>query len=539
MSVANAVAAAGDLLENTTFVNREILILADLQESTLGDSLTEFPEGISVRLAKVGDQSVANTAVVDVQVRSQIVEPGRPVQIEATLSAAGSEGVSSVLASVYLDEERSAQADVEIPANGAAQVDFVVTPRRAGWLEGWVEIEDDAFQDDNRRYFALAVPETRRVLLVSGEDFDTRYLTLAMSTEVAPGRTRFDLDAVRTSGFSSRRLTDYDVAILAGVTELSSGQISALVSYVSGGGGLLLFPPIGPDLGDLNTVLERLGGGRVEGLVGEQPVGGAIAVIDAADTEHPLFEGMFQAGEPGDRPRIEQLDVYRFASYRTANAAEVTVVRLSTGHSLLQEIPSGRGKALFVATLPAPEWSELPVRGFFVPLLYRSLSYLSAGESPAADMLQIGRTVDIYLAGASETHVIRIVSDDTEVVPAQRPAFGGMLITAGRGITEPGSYDVVVSDRTVKKLSANLDPAESDLRTLGAEEAAAALRGSGDADVAAISASMAPGEGGFADAVATIRSGVELWNVFLGVALVFLLAEMMVSRLWKPESSAA
>ena len=58
-------------------------------------------------------------------------------------------------------------------------------------------------------------------------------------------------------------------------------------------------------------------------------------------------------------------------------------------------------------------------------------------------------------------------------------------------------------------------------------------------DVAAIAAPMSDVDGGLADAVATMRSGVELWNVFLGVALVFLLAEMLVSRLWKPESSVA
>ncbi|MDX1741385.1 MAG: hypothetical protein R3178_08840, partial [Rhodothermales bacterium] len=431
------------------------------------------------------------------------------------------------------------QADVEIPADASADVEFVVTPRRVGWLEGWVEIEDDAFQDDNRRYFAVAVPETRRVLLVSGEGLDTRYLTLAMSAEVAPGRTRFDLDAVGASGFSSRRLTEYDVVILAGVADLSSGQISALASYVSGGGGLLLFPPVGSDPGDLNTVLDRLGGGRVEGVVGVPSAAGAVAVIESADTEHPLFEGVFQSGELQDAPRLEQLDVYRFASYRTTNAAEVTIARLSTGQSFVQEIPWGRGKALFVATLPSPDWSELPVRGFFVPLLYRSLSYLSAGESPAAEMLQIGGTVDINLLGASEKDVIRVVGEDIEVVPAQRPSFGGMLITAGPGISVPGSYDVVVGDRLVQKLSANLDPAESDLRTMQAEEAAEALRGPRNVDVAAIAAPMSDVDGGLADAVATMRSGVELWNVFLGVALVFLLAEMLVSRLWKPESSVA
>ena len=35
----------------------------------------------------------------------------------------------------------------------------------------------------------------------------------------------------------------------------------------------------------------------------------------------------------------------------------------------------------------------------------------------------------------------------------------------------------------------------------------------------------------------TMRSGVELWNVFLVVALLALVAEMVVSRHWRPESA--
>ncbi len=537
VSIADAITHAGELLESTSYVNREIFVLSDFQASTLGDSLSTLPAGIPVRLAKIGDQSWANTSVRGIRIASQIVEPGRPVRIEATLTAGGTESATSILASVYLDGDRSAQADVDVRPDALSTVDFVVTPRRTGWLEGWVEIEDDSFPADNRRYFSLAVPETRSVLMVAGDDVDARYVVLALSTEVAPGRTRFDLDTVTGSGLSARRLGDYDVVILAGIGHLSSGQVSALASYVEGGGGLLLFPSTSRPSDDLNNVLSRLGGGRIEGIVQDPRARESVATIESADIEHPLFEGVFQRAGSQEVPRLEQLDVYRFAAYRTTNAAEVTLLRLSTGQAFLQEIPVGRGKVLFQSVLPVPEWSELPRRGLFVPLLYRSLSYLSAGESPAGETLQIGRTVDIRLAGATEADIIRIVGADAEIVPAQRPSFGGMLVTAGQGISDPGIYDVMIGDRRVRKLSANLDPVESDPRSLDATDAAEALRGARDADVRALSADFET-EGRFAAAVATMRSGIELWNVFLGVALVFLVAEMLVSRLWKPASSA-
>ncbi|NNE48473.1 MAG: VWA domain-containing protein [Rhodothermales bacterium] len=538
MSISEAVTHAGRLLGPSSFVNREVFVLSDFQTATLGDSLTsDFPAGVPVRLVKIGSQDVVNTAVTDVVITSQIVEPNRPVRMEATISGTGSESGSSALVSVFLDGERSAQSEVEVPANSVATTEFVVTPRRTGWLEGVVELEDDAFQNDNRRYFTIAVPETRRVLLVRGAGFRSNYLNLALSAEVAPGRTRFDLDVVTPSGLSSARVSDYDVLILAGVSDLSSGQISAVGSFAEAGGGLLIFPSVTSDASATNDVLARLGGGSVERTVSAAAAGAPVAVIDEADTEHTLFEGVFQIDDATTGPRIERLDVFRYSAYRSANAAEITLMRLSTGHPFLQEIPVGRGKALFMASLPVPEWSELPVRGLFVPLIYRALSYLSSGESPAGDDLTIGRGLDVLLPGSSESDVIIIAGADQELVPPQRPSFGGVVVTIGDEVETAGVYDVRIGQRLARKISANLDPVESDLRTGSGNSAANRLKGGSEIDVREMLLEKAGGPG-FAAAVATMRTGLELWNVFLGVALVILLAEMLVSRLWKPEAAS-
>ena len=37
--------------------------------------------------------------------------------------------------------------------------------------------------------------------------------------------------------------------------------------------------------------------------------------------------------------------------------------------------------------------------------------------------------------------------------------------------------------------------------------------------------------------ISAIRTGVELWNVFLGLALLMLLAEMVVEKKWRPEAA--
>jgi len=45
--------------------------------------------------------------------------------------------------------------------------------------------------------------------------------------------------------------------------------------------------------------------------------------------------------------------------------------------------------------------------------------------------------------------------------------------------------------------------------------------------------------GGILEAIVAERTGVELWNVFLLIALLCLIAEMLVSMQWRPETVPA
>jgi hypothetical protein len=106
----------------------------------------------------------------------------------------------------------------------------------------------------------------------------------------------------------------------------------------------------------------------------------------------------------------------------------------------------------------------------------------------------------------------------------------------GRTLTTPGVYDVRAGERVVRRIAVNVDPAESDLRVAPPDSTTAAL-------TAALGTPVETVEGTGSDAVAealrTRRAGTEIWNVFLALALAFLVAEMLVSSQWRPETSTA
>ncbi|NBC17641.1 MAG: hypothetical protein GVY18_10045, partial [Bacteroidetes bacterium] len=531
-------------LADVTTPNREIYLLTDLQASTMTDTLElpsagPFPEGTRAILLPVGNRTYSNVAVTDVQVQSRIVEAGQPAQVAATLTNYGTEPIAGYVASLFLEGERVAQATADLDPDVATTVTFTVTPQRRGWLAGEVQIEDDAFEHDNRRHFTLHVPEQRQVLIVRGQEQRTDFVELALSSELTQGRVTFEVETIAEDALAATGLGNYDAVVLLGPRDLSSGEVAALTRYVDAGGGLMVFPNQGAQAPDYNALFTRLGGGTFSGFSGTFDSGRTIARFDRVDREHPLFEGVFDPSSRRGQGEVESPEVYYAMNYSPGSGTEQTLIRLTNSFPFLHEVRHGSGAAFVVAVAPDPAWSDLPVRGLFIPLLYRSIYYLSAGESVQGDRLLLGQPGEIRLTGVDEAVTLRLVGPDgEEYTPEQRTLFGATLLETDATIRTPGIYDVRAGDDVVRRVAFNLDARESDLQPRAPDVAAVDLSTSTGIPTLTLDADdRAPDE--VAKTIEARRAGLELWNVFLGLALFFLVAEMLVARRWRPEPAAA
>lgn len=526
-----SLARAFALLDGAENPAREALVVSDLQASTFLDSArVPAPEGVRVTLLPVGDRVHANVAVTDARVLSRVVEAGQPVEVEATLVNYGSEPVEDYVASLYLDGERVAQAAADLEPDVPATVQLIATPQRRGWLRGEVRTEADEFEWDNTRYLTLHVPETRRVLLVEGAGQRSDLVELALG--LGGEQTRFAVTTVPESALAAQDLDAFDVVVLVGPESLASGERAAVARFVQSGGGLMVFPSERAEAADYDALFTALGGGRLGAAVGTLGGAAPVAQFGRVDLEHPLFEGVF---EDGLQSRVESPTITFARPYVPGAGDENTLVDLTTGAPFLQEIRSGGGTALVFAVAPDPRWGDFPVRGLFVPLLYRAVYYLAA-DADVSEALVVRQPGSLRVSGAAEG--LRLVGDGTEFVPEQRSVPGGVLLEIDAGVTEPGIYDVMDGDRLVRRVAFNPDARESDLAVLAPEEARRRLEEATGAEVRLLDAAGERGRTA-AEQIAEERTGVELWNVFLLLALLFLVAEMLVAMQWKPEAVAA
>ena len=515
---AEAISRAAQYLEqNAAHAHRMVLYMSDLQRSTLADSLTlSVPDPVAVRVVPMRAADRPNVAITQATVLSRIVSPGEPVRIEATVINHGSVPIEDWAVSLYLEGERVAQSGVSLTPGVPTRVVLSASPQSQGWLAGYVEGEDDSFYQDNRQYLTFHVPQIREILIAGDAESRTAGLELALSLE--DEKSPFRAQVINAKELLTTSLGRYEAVFLVGLSTLSSGQIAELARYVEQGGGLMLFPA--EDLSASNALLAALG-------AGSWVLRESAQTVTHAEFDHALFEGIFESTPPGRDRRIEPVEVYRSAAYVPGAAVEQSLIRLSGGEPFLQEIRYGLGRVLLLAVTPDHQWSDFPVRGLFVTLLYRAAHYLSAGESVQGDVLVAGRPVSIRLRAAGGLARLTTPSG-LEIVPQQRQLFGSTLLDVQ--IDEPGIADITVEGQLRRRISVSTDPRESRLTYASPEEASDLLSEALSTPVDMIQTD-APA------AVLQARRGRGLWRHFLIAALLLLVAEMFVAMRWKTQQA--
>jgi len=538
-----ALRRAGQSLLDRPAVNRDVVIVSDFQASMVSDSSAiELPVGTRLMLMPVGTDGRGNLAVTDVRVVSQIISEAQPVRFEATIVNYGSEDVRGLVASIVLEDERVAQATVDVSASSEATAEFVVSPREKGWLSGTVEIDDNQYLFDNQRAFTLHVPEERRVLLVNGTGSRSAYLELVLSSQLSAGSARFVSDRIDETALASTTLGGYDAVVLSGVQTLSSGEQAAIEQYVRNGGGVLVFPGEGMDLGEYNAFLASIGAGSFSAPEGDITSGTTIGTFDRVDAAHPLFEGMFESQADGQAPQLEQPVILRVAPYAPSVGGEQSIISLTGGLPFLHEIRVDQGSVMLFAVEAGASWSDFPVRGLFLPLIYRSLYFLSSTGSVSGESMVAGTTSTLLLSSSSGSGIgagsIRVRDEaGQEYIPEQRSVFGGQVLTLEGPFFLPGVYDVLQGDELLRRVVVHPEPAESRLALAEPESVRDHLAELTGTEVFIVDAAGASGES-LEEQLRAARTGVELWNVFLGLALIFLIAEMLVAKVFRPETAS-
>lgn len=420
------------------------------------------------------NEPISNLSITGDPPRSARNLVGLPVMLSVTVAHSAGDTPANTSLSVFLDNQQVTQVGFSLQPGQKTTRDISITPTKSGVIRGRFQLPDDAFAADNSYHFTLNVDAKLNVLIVTPAfppppaeppDLFIR-AALASPLEASMGASderaiaqALSVSSVVYTAVSDAMLGSTDAVLLSGVP-LDANLGPRLRRYVENGGGLFIMP--GPAVDPAPYQIHLFDTGQAappdplkpRNLSYLPPVGNPdresqFQPLTSIDLSHPVLTAF---NEPGI-DFFSTARVYRWFPIRLPvndeRSRTTVLMRLPNRTPILVDMPAGEGRMLVAGFAATPDWSSLPLKPEFVPLMLRSVAYLrrAAGAS-APSAVQPGEPAPIYISSRwSDARVEAIdPAGKSSSFPLHRS--GTQLVGALLETQKPGNYTFRIQPNT-------------------------------------------------------------------------------------------
>ncbi|MCZ6634752.1 MAG: VWA domain-containing protein, partial [bacterium] len=393
-------------------VQRIVHLISDFQEAGMPHETSgwRLATDIELKAVVVASKGQSNYAVQALAV--QPVGDGQ-LQIRARVKNWMGGKDRAVRVDLVVGAQVVASRALTVLPGHASQVRFTLPWDGETAVGGFVTLEADDLEADNRRYFAFNSPRKYTGILIRSSVRGERWPYDRLVQAAVPKDA--DLPWQLTSVSSSQPDIDLSDEMVLSGAPLGNGAADRLRKYAEGGGKLLLILHRGAKTDGVNRLLEGTGVQLGEPYV-QKADPGVFESLSWVDFEHRIFH-------PFRGPRFNDFSAVRFYNYfkmGTSGDARV-IARFDNGDPAMVEASLGNGQVLVWAGGIEASWTNLARRPRFLPLLYETLGYL-AGNRPDVTEFAVGesaarpvrnhRAVERWEATFEGVDAIRLMTSD-------------------------------------------------------------------------------------------------------------------------------
>lgn len=511
-----------DKIKVSGIVNNDPLyVFSDFQHTSFKpDFIKGFGSKQPVVLVPVVADKTGNIFADSIWFEEIFLRERTNLGLHIRLKNGGSEAVANCPVKVFIGPRQAASFQVTV-GSGQAVVSVVqVQLPNQDLVRGRVVTEDAPTTFDNTYYFTAQAAQNIRVLEIGRAPVTQRvYQNEPLFTYAFTQPENINYDALRKA----------NLAFVQEVPTISNELRDALRAVVARGGSVVVVPTgVVTSRSSYQQLFQDLSLGTVEWeSLGTPPELREVAVPNA---QEPFFRDVL--GAPTRAVAMPQVaPVLRWARTGT------DILRLRDGDSYLSDFKSGIGKVYVFSAPFSAAYSDFTAHALFVPVLYKLAMHSLRNEQQLAYRLTqavINLTLPATAAstdqGVDQTP-FRLVRDSATWLPVQRTQGNALQLEIPASLESPGFYQVQRAGQAVTTVAFNTSSKESELAAYSAEELRAMV-GPGQSNIRVL-------DGGTDEAVVAQlqagRGGQPLWRYFLGLALVCLLVEVLITRFGKPK----
>ncbi len=441
-------------LDDAPLPHRRLVLVSALTQGSLRLEATP-PMGAGPKGEKLKPELVVrdvargrelpNRALVDVRAEAAPQLGPRAWQFTFTVRNFSKEAARDVELHLEVNGEVVQKGFVDLAAEGTTQKTLAWKFQQGGVVTVTGRLEADALPDDDAHSLVLSVPRELTALVVNGSPSPQKYRDEAFFTEAALSSTGSPVRAVVRDADAAWRekLSAFDVVMLLNVEAPPPETAQALAAFVEAGGGLFVSvgDRVDPEAWNraMGSVLPR----RLRVVKTAVEPGATDAATRAARLtqvaiNHPVmlpFTGRAREGLLSTR-------FYRYALFEGDGQGVETEVlgTMDDGAPVFLAARRGQGRLFVFASTVDRDWSDLPIRTSFLPLMQRVAGWLTGTLDEREEVrAKVGEAVTLRPEVDQSPAWARAPSG-AEVALTTLPEGAGVT---GGPLPEPGPYLVV------------------------------------------------------------------------------------------------
>lgn len=524
-----------NLIVMTDFQRISFEATEDTEVSQMLDRMRKLPLPPEISFFDVGSEAKDNVAIESLDYSRLMVGIGQKIQVRANLRNFGDAPYQDLRVYFKADGKERSVAQIRLGPHEKGQVLFSHAFDTAGSHVVEVVADADPLKADNSYLASIPVRDKIPVLLVNGDPSaeplkgETDFAEIALQPYSSTGRVALaDListKVVRAENLDAQGINASAVVVLANIRQLDGGQLKALEDFVRNGGGLLIFPGNRVDASWANSTLFKDGKGLLPlalGALGGDLKEGAPSIgIVSQRFDHPALD-LFNDPRNGTVSDAAIKMWYRLKEPAAASADAPTIVaRLSSGDPFLVEKRFGEGRVIQCAVPCDADWSNLPMRPFYLPMMQRLAIYLASTVFPPRN-LDVSKPLVAFLppADAGKKASLALPDGSSREVPVVKKGERGVVEFAKT--QQPGLYTLTSPGGTQTHFVVNTSRRESDLQRLSDAEIADFAKSHG--------VSVVHSGAEYKQLDRTRRYGSEFWRSLLWLLLALIFAELFLQQ---------
>jgi hypothetical protein len=532
----SALRLSAKVISQSKNANKEIYFISDFQNTLFTEEIKKsssiislFEQDVKFFLMNIGTKESQNTSIDSLTVETKILEKDKSITFNATIRNYSDKQLMNFVTSLYLEGVRLNQTSLDIDAWETSQISMTVIPKHSGFNKGYLELENDAIEPDNRRYFTLFIPQKLKTIIVSSASNDSKFIRLALKAGSAENSdSLFNITEIQPAHLSIVDLNRADILVLTSINNLSFADFNKIKFFVKLGGGLVIFPDKEFSIERCNNFLSYLEIPPVESLLKTSQDAGIS--FQKIDFDHPLFSGVFKEVKKEAEYNLESPIIFSATKRQTGKLAH-PIITMSNGNPFLTDQKLGDGRILFYSVAPVLSWSNFPLKGIFAPLIYRSLIYVSSAQENQNSFI-VGQEAETKLKSVqiNQPKWKLILPDGTEeflkITPGTNGSNRSELLSIGK-LTMSGVYQLSDGIKAISLITSNVDGSESDTRKIADVELSTYLEKYG---IKLSSVTKLEPNDKIHESILSSRYGIELWKYAIVLVLILALIEMLIAR---------